>query len=619
MSLKYRLWLSFAPLLFLLALLGTGAVYSLGLVGNRIDEILRANYKSVEAMHGLNEALERIHAAFPEAIEGIPDAKGRYEAAWTSFLKEYDLEKNNVTEAGEADLVARLGQATERYHHLGDEFLASPAGYDRKAAFYGIDGRPGPIQQAFEQIKTQADGIRRLNQASMELASEKARRTAAAARRWAGAGLFAALVATGLLAWRTTRTILRPIEDLTRSAQAVGDGRFDQLVTADTQDEVGELVASFNRMTSQLRDLRQSQATRLQRAQQASQSAIDAFPDPILMIEPGGRVDMANPAARQLLGVTPGGQADPPWQPPESLLEPLADALRDRVPFFSRSFDQALTYRSEGEDRVYIPQVLPVRDPYGGTLGAAVVFNDVTQFRLLDEFKSDLVATASHELKTPLAGLQLAVHLLLEEAVGPISDKQTELLIDARDNTERLLRIVEHMLSLARLENRREPLAVRPEDPIELLRASFERVQPRLDGMKVSIDAGAGHLPPVAADPQRLGQALDNLLVNAANYTELGGRITLSARTVGDDRVELAVQDTGVGIPPEYVPHVFDKFFRIPDQSRTQGTGLGLAIVKEIVTAHGGGVDCESEPGQGSTFRITLPVWKTAGTLEAAL
>ncbi|WP_165071889.1 HAMP domain-containing sensor histidine kinase [Paludisphaera rhizosphaerae] len=619
MSLKYRLWLSFAPLLFLLALLGTGAVYSLGVVGNRIDEILRANYKSVEAMHGLNEALERIHAAFPEAMEGIPGARGRYEAAWTSFLKEYDLEKNNVTEAGEAELVARLGEATERYHRLGDEFLASPAGFDRKAAFYGVEGRTGPIQQAFEEVKKQADGIRRLNQESMELASEKARQTAAGARRWAGAGLIVALVATGMLAWRTTRTILRPIEDLTRSAQAVGDGRFDQLVTADTQDEVGELVASFNRMTSQLRDFRQSQATRLQRAQQASQSAIDAFPDPILMIEPGGRVDMANPAARQLLGVTPGGQADPPWQPPESLREPLADALRDRVPFFSRSFDQALTYRSEGGDRVYIPQVLPVRDPHGGTLGAAVVFNDVTQFRLLDEFKSDLVATASHELKTPLAGLQLAVHLLLEEAVGPITEKQTELLIDARDNTERLLKIVEHMLSLARLENRREPLAVRPEDPVGLLRAAVERVQPRVDGMKVSIDVGSAPLPPVAADPQRLGQALDNLLVNAANYTDLGGRITLSARSVDDDRVELAVQDTGVGIPPEYVPHVFDKFFRIPDQSRSQGTGLGLAIVKEIVTAHGGEVECESELGRGSTFRITLPVWKPAGALEAAL
>lgn len=618
MPLKYRLWLSFAPLLLLLALLGAGAVYALGLVGNRIDEILRANYKSVEAMHGLNEALERIHATFPAAMDGVGGARASYEDEWSAYRRDYDLERHNLTEPGEAELVARLGEVTERYRRLGDQFHEPSPGMDRKAAYYGIGARPGPIQRAFDEIKNLVEGIRRLNQESMERASAKARRTAVGARWWAGAGLVAALVTTGLLAWRTTRTILRPIEDLTRSARAVGDGRFDQLVTVETQDEVGELVCSFNRMTAQLRDLRQSQATRLLRAQQASQSAIDAFPDPILMIEPGGRVEMANPAARRLLGVTPDGGTAPPWQPPERLREPLADALRDRVPFLSRSFDQALTYRAEGEDRVYIPQVLPIRDPHGGTLGAAVVFNDVTQFRLLDELKSDLVATASHELKTPLAGLRLAVHLLLEEAAGPITDKQTELLIDARDNTERLVQIVDHMLSLARLENRREPLAIRPEDPVELLRSAVGRLQPMVDGLRVSIAPVFGPLPAVAVDPRRMGQALDNLLINATTYTDPGGEIILSARSVDDDRVQLAVQDTGVGIPPEHLPHVFEKFFRIPDQARSHGTGLGLAIVKEIVSAHGGEVDCESEHGRGSTFSITLPVWKSAGATEPA-
>jgi signal transduction histidine kinase len=268
-----------------------------------------------------------------------------------------------------------------------------------------------------------------------------------------------------------------------------------------------------------------------------------------------------------------------------------------------------VTYRSGGEDRVYIPQVLPIRDPYGGVLGATVVLNDVTQFRLLDEFKSDLVATASHELKTPLAGLRLAVHLLLEESVGPLTDKQAELLIDARDNTERLVRIVDQLLSLAHLEDHRVPLDLRPEDPTGLLRAAAERVRPMAVDVQVDVDAGPVPSPPVAADAQRLGQALDNLLVNAAGYTDPGGRITLTARPLEGGMVELAVRDTGIGIAPEYLPHVFDKFFRIPGQSRSRGTGLGLAIVKEIAIAHGGEVACESRPGEGSTFRLILPIW----------
>jgi NtrC-family two-component system sensor histidine kinase KinB len=185
------------------------------------------------------------------------------------------------------------------------------------------------------------------------------------------------------------------------------------------------------------------------------------------------------------------------------------------------------------------------------------------------------------------------------------------LLIDARDNTERLVRIIDHLLSLARLERGRDQLTIGPEDPGQLLRAAADRVQPVLTGRRVVFDLDQS-LPPVAADQQRLGQVLDNLLVNAATYTEPGGQITLSARAAANGRVELEIHDTGVGIPPEYLGHVFEKFFRIPGQTRGQGTGLGLAIVREIVTAHGGEVVCQSEPGKGTTFRLSLPVWAEA-------
>ncbi|QJX00620.1 sensor histidine kinase [Frigoriglobus tundricola] len=614
MSLRYRLWLSFAPLVLLLTALGGGFIYSLGVVGNRIEAILRENYRSVDAMTGLNEAAERIDSSFQYALAGRPGARAQYDENWVAFRNHYEIERNNITEPGEQEMVDRLTVLAERYRALGDRFFGpARAPADRTADYFLPDGHPGPLLVTFRQIKQVTGDIRRLNQDSMEAASHHAREAAGVARWWTSLGLLAALGATALLAWRTGRVILRPVEDLTRSARAVGDGRFDQMVTAHTQDEIGELVSAFNRMTAQLRDLRQSHAARLLRAQQASQAAIDAFPDAVLVVDRDGRVEMANPAARRVLGVVPDGdRTGPAWQPPDKLRGPLRDALQSQQAFLTQSFDQAVTYRTGDEERTYIPQVLPVRDPYGGTLGAAVVLNDVTRFRLLDEFKSDLVATAGHELKTPLAGLRLAVHLLLEETVGPLTNKQTELLIDARDNTERLVRIVDHLLALARLEHGRDQLAVRPEDAGQLLRDAADRVQSVLTGRRVVIDVPPDPLPAVAADSQRLGQVLDNLLVNAATYTDPGGQITLSARAAPNGRLELDVRDSGVGIPPQYLPHVFDKFFRIPGQTRGQGTGLGLAIVREIVTAHGGDVACESEPGKGTVFRLSLPVW--AGT-----
>jgi two-component system, NtrC family, sensor histidine kinase KinB len=221
------------------------------------------------------------------------------------------------------------------------------------------------------------------------------------------------------------------------------------------------------------------------------------------------------------------------------------------------------------------------------------------------------VATASHELKTPLTGLRLALHLLLEESVGPLTPKQTELLVDARDHAERLLALVEQLLALARLEDRREALELKPQDAGELLRSAADGAAARAEDKRISLAVEvADGLPPVAADAIRIGRALDNLLTNALTYTDPGGSVILSAEEHSPNRVELRVADTGRGIAPEHLPHVFDKFFRGPDGGHPGGTGLGLAIVKELVEAHGGQVGCESSLGRGTTFRLTLPVWK---------
>jgi signal transduction histidine kinase len=254
-----------------------------------------------------------------------------------------------------------------------------------------------------------------------------------------------------------------------------------------------------------------------------------------------------------------------------------------------------------------LPRILTIRDGRGDLLGAAVLLQDVTGLQVLDQMKSHLVATVSHELKTPLTSLRLAIHLLLEEACGPLSPKQTELLIDARENSERLLRIVENLLNLARFEQGRRQLDFEPQDPAELLRtiADMARSRAHDKGIDIVVDAGPG-LPSVYVDQVRIQTAFGNLLDNAIEHTDRGGRVMLRAEQ-DRDTVALIVSDTGHGIPPEALPHVFEKFFRVPGQSRSDGTGLGLAIVHEIIVAHGGTIDVTSAPGEGTKFRIVLP------------
>jgi signal transduction histidine kinase len=639
LSLRHRILLTLAPLLALLAALGAGGAVLLYRLGGRVDLILRENYVSVIAMRDLNEALERIDSSFQFSLAGRAD-KGRpqYESNWPPYRAALATEQANITLPGEAELVARLTALTERYRRQGEAFYALPWAQPAAAAAAGpapLGGLPplglaldedlarrhyfdpGGLLDTFREIKQVSGDITRINQDNMEEASRDARETARRSLAWFGAGLAAAALLAGLTAWQMVRAVLRPVRAVTDAALAVGAGNLNQAVPAVARDELGQLASAFNQMAARLRDYRQSHSALLLRAQRTAQATIDSFPDPVLVVEPEGRVEMANPAARRVLGVAPagpGGPDGPPWRPPEPLRQPLADALQQQRPYLAESFAQAVTFRLGGEDHAYLPQVLPIRDPYGFTLGAAVVLQDVTRFRLLDQLKSDLVATVSHELKTPLTSVRLVLHLLLEEATGPLTPKQAELLVDARDNAERLLGIIENLLALARLERGQELLTFGPVAPADLLRAAADAARPRAEAKRVELAVEAApDTPDVAADPHRFGHALNNLVENALAYTDEGGRVTLSARPDGAGGVVLSVSDTGAGIPAEHLPRVFDRFFRVPGRSRGQGTGLGLAIVREIVSAHRGTVACASAPGQGTTFTITLPAWDPRG------
>jgi signal transduction histidine kinase len=614
LTLKRRIFLTLVPLLLLLAVLGTAGVVLLLRLGNSINAILRENYASVIAMERLNEAVERIDSSFQIALSGRHDAaleqraRRQYEQNSTAYREALQIEENNITLEGEGALVAQLTAITDQYLSRGDAFHNQPGSdAEQKQAYYGARG----LYETFLEIKEVSGKILRLNQNNMEEAGREARRLALQSLTWFGVGLFLAILLAGLLAWHTVRSILRPIQAMTQAARQISAGNPDQVVPYVAQDELGQLAQAFNTMAHHLRAYRQSQSAQLLRAQQTIQATIDSFPDPVLVIDFEGLVEMANPAARRLLGVVPkqkGLAASGIWHPPEPLQQPLALALKGQRDYLPEGFERVILLGSNGRENAMLPRILTIRDPSGNALGAAVVLQDVSRLRLLDQVKSNLVATASHELKTPLTSVRLAVHLLLEEAVGPLTSKQTELLLDARENSERLLAMVNNLLDLARLEQGSRQLDVKQESPQALLRAAAEAASPRAEdkGVEIVLDVPP-ELPSVAVDASRLGHALRNLLDNALTYTERGGRITLSA-SADVQAVTLSVADTGIGIAREHLPHVFEKFFRVPGQSRGTGTGLGLAIVNEIVAAHGGTITCESQPGVGTIFRLRLPL-----------
>jgi signal transduction histidine kinase len=231
---------------------------------------------------------------------------------------------------------------------------------------------------------------------------------------------------------------------------------------------------------------------------------------------------------------------------------------------------------------------------------------DVTRFRVADDVKTDLIATVSHELKTPLTSMQMAVYLLLEEKIGPLNPKQTELLLAARNNSDRLFEMIEDLLDLARFEGGAaliEKKAVTSRRLVEEV-AERERAFVVSRGLKLSVEIEP-HLPRVEISRVRLDQVFANFLSNAVKYSPPGGTITLLAKRDGANLVRFAVRDEGPGVPKELRRRIFEKFFRA-SESRGEGAGLGLSIAREIVLAHGGNIGVESGEGKGSEFFFTL-------------
>jgi signal transduction histidine kinase len=604
-TLRMKLMLGFLPLLAILIGLGLWAIAMFYGLGGNIDVILRENYRSVLAVERMKEALERMDSGLMFAFSGrAQQAREQFDKSKQEFDRQLGVEQHNITVPGEQELVNELTAEYRGYLDLAADYfdLHNATTAERTDVYFSR------LLPKFENLRKLEDRVLLLNQRNMEQMNEQALRNAASSTRLMIAALLVAVVLAIASSRILTRLILEPIVAVTEGARAVSQGNLDQVVPATTKDELGELGQAFNAMARTIREYREAGTVRLLRAQKTAQATIDSFPDPVIVVDPQGGVERANPAAQRLLQAIPASSGDAlPWIAPAALKPHLDSVLGGQADYLPLSLEQAIFLRDGNQDRYFLPRVLRIRSDSGELLGAAVVLSDVTKFHLLDQLKSDMISTVSHELKTPLTSLQMVVHLLLEEAVGPLSTKQTELLLAARQDSDRLLGMINDLLDLTRIEQGRVALDQQPADAAELVRDALERHRSAAEDSGITLQCQLeAPLPLVLVDKERIEHVFDNLMTNALRHTDRGGTIILRA-AAAEGTVQFSVEDTGEGIPAQFVPRVFDKFFRIPGAKHQGGAGLGLAIVHEIIVSHGGQIGVQSTTGKGTTFTFSLP------------
>jgi signal transduction histidine kinase len=285
----------------------------------------------------------------------------------------------------------------------------------------------------FQRIKDTADDILRMNQENMIVADMDARKKALAAREQMYMMLFIATLVAGGFIFFIGRWVLQPITHLTRSTREIKEGNLDLVVRSGSRDEIGQLSEAFNEMAASLREFRRSGQTKIFRIQQSMQQAFNNLPDVIAVVNPEGQVEVVTEAAQEAFGLKPNVRIhDLPYPWMAALFE---EALKGGHRPGSKEEPGVIQQFVRGEERFYRPRAVSILDNEKQPAGIILILRDVTQQLQQDEMKKGAVSTVSHQLKTPLTSIRMAIHLLLEGKIGELTPKQEELLMAARGTT----------------------------------------------------------------------------------------------------------------------------------------------------------------------------------------
>ena len=415
-------------------------------------------------------------------------------------------------------------------------------------------------------------------------------------------GAVALLVALGISIFVAGR-VTRPVVEMQDVARQMSEGRFDVRAPARSPDEIGTLGRSLNVMAGRLRE----KIGDLEREQAKATAVLDAMVEGVIATDGHDHIILINERARGIFGL---GAARIERRP---LLEVVRDVnLHDVLVAGREAIDGGVVSREvrlEGPAaRVLQVHAVGLKFP-GDERGVVMILHDITELRRLEHVRTEFVANVSHELRTPLTAIQGYLETLLDGALEEREHARKFLEIVFR-HTERLGRLTDDLTDLSNIELGKVSLRLEPTSIAEIADSVVAIISPRASGGQVKVEARLpADLPEVLADRDRLSQILINLVDNAVKYTPKGGQVTVEGRADASGMIEVAVRDTGVGIPKADLPRLTERFYRV-DKARSRdlgGTGLGLAIVKHLVLAHGGELDIESELWKGTTVRFTLP------------
>ncbi|MBI2265092.1 MAG: PAS domain-containing protein [Armatimonadetes bacterium] len=403
---------------------------------------------------------------------------------------------------------------------------------------------------------------------------------------------------------KMAQAISSPIRELSRMAQGIVRGDWGGTIPFRSNDELGQLVQSFDEMRGKLRET----IGEIRQEKSKMEAIISHLADGVILVDEGGKILLVNNGFADILNLDPdllvGRRKED--LPADSQIRPLVEEMCRQQSFSS---ELQISDETDASEVKYLHvHGIALKGADGEKAGAVAVLHDLTRIYQSERMRQEFVANVSHELRTPVTTILVMAESLLGGAQEDPSVAE-QFLKNIASESERLGKLIVDLLEISRFDSGEIRLEKTPFVIADLIRQTVQKLSPQAHQKGVAVQTDL--LPSsiwVCADEERMNQVLINLLDNAIKYTQGGGKVSIACWELGGV-VKIQISDTGVGIPQDDLPRIFERFYRVDKaRSRAQGgTGLGLSIAKYFVEAHGGTIIVESKEGKGTAFTIALP------------
>jgi two-component system, NtrC family, sensor histidine kinase KinB len=600
--LRWRLTLGLLATLIILLTVGIYGVWLFNDLGRAVDKVLCNNYDSIRACSSMRVGTARVNIFYSRGIDRptLPyDQTGPLDKTEKDFQAAIPILERNAKDPEQKQLVSELKKAVTDYISVYREIFRQYFAHDP-----AIHESWAQIPELTLKITNLSQNILSINEKHMLEANQEARRKSADSIRLLLIAMVSSIIVFIFTYARLGRSLIDPIRRLTHSIRDLRSREFENLLPVQSRDELGELTSEFNRMAQELRSFYRETDRKLIELNQIIRALLTTLPYPLFILDEHDRISRMNPAAESLMTNLGAGSDLPP-----QVKRRLVDVSRGGTDYRLDDLKQALLFRINEQEAYFLPRIFPVILEDGTFTGRAVMLVDVTRFRWLDEVKTDLLATLSHEIKTPLTGIRLVLHLLLEQRTGKLSSSQEELVTTGCNECERLLKTLKSILDLARMESGQDLLDLAPVSPAQVAQEAYDHFLEFFDQSSLQLELDvAPDLPKVSVDSTRISLVLTNFLSNALKYSFPGTQVDLRVQQLSEQFVRFSVTNRGPGLSDLEQAKVFDKFYRSEKQSIRDGVGLGLSISRQIVQAHDGRIGVKSEIDGLTEFFCDLPV-----------